>query len=408
VLLATVLLLALAAAACSDDGSDGDDDAAPVEESTTTSAPSDVAPLPDEIIDYASEQYADGQNWLCHPDDADENVCDRDLTTTVVAADGTAEIVEHEAAEDPPVDCFYIYPTISADPELNSDLEPADGQEIRAAVNQVARLSSVCEVYAPVYRQMTLASLTQRLSGTAEDADMEAAREMTYGDVRDAFFHYLANDNDGRGVIVVGHSQGAGLLTELIAEEVAGNEALTDRLVAAYLLGTTLPVPDAGEGEPFDGIPLCQAPDDIGCVVSYVSYAASEPPGADALFGLTQDAGTVAACTNPAALSGPAALDGANALVPYFSAEEGAALAPNTAVTTPWVSVTGVLTGVCEMRGDRHVLEVTLLGDPTDERDRLLGGGLPATWGLHLADANLAMGNLEALAAAQAASYTDG
>jgi hypothetical protein len=53
------------------------------------------------------------------------------------------------------------------------------------------------------------------------------------------------------------------------------------------------------------------------------------------------------------------------------------------------------------MRGDRHVLEVTLLGDPTDERDRLLGGGLPATWGLHLADANLAMGNLEALAAAQ-------
>jgi hypothetical protein len=197
---ASVLVLLFGAASCSDDGGDEADDAAPSSEATTTStAPADVAPLPDEIVGYTSDQYAGGQNWLCHPD-ADENVCDRDLTTTLVAPDRSSEIVEHEAAEEPVIDCFYVYPTISADPGLNADLEPAEGEEIRATLNQVARLSSACEVYAPVYRQMTIASLTQRISGTADEADMEAAREMTYGDVRDAFFHYLANDNDGRGV----------------------------------------------------------------------------------------------------------------------------------------------------------------------------------------------------------------
>jgi hypothetical protein len=398
--LVAITIISLAATACAS-GDDGGADAAAT--STTEAAP-DVAPLPDDVVGYSSDQYGDGKNWLCHPDDADENVCDRDLTATVVALDGTTEIEEHAQAEDPAIDCFYVYPTISADPGLNSDLEPHESQEIRTVVNQVARLSSVCEVYAPVYRQMTVGSLLQRFGGDSDQAAMDAARDTTYGDVRDAFRHYMANDNDGRGVILVGHSQGAGLLTELITQEIDGNDAYTDRLVSAFLLGTSLPAgedDEPGTTAAFESIPLCEAVDQIGCVVTYASYPASEPPADDALFGATQDPPGVAACTNPAALGG-----GSATLTPYFTSAEGSALAPGATVDTPWVSVSGALTAECVLRNGRLVLEVTLLDDPTDVRDRELRGGLPANWGLHLADANLAMGDLEALAASQAAAYT--
>jgi hypothetical protein len=167
--------------------------------------------------------------------------------------------------------------------------------------------------------------------------------------------------------------------------------------VGAYLLGTSLPT-DTDGGSPFVDLPLCESADDIGCVVSYASYSASEPPGDDALFGRTDQGPAV--CTNPASLEG-----GSGDLSPYFTAAEGANLAPGIAVATPWVSVRGALTAECVETNGRQYLQVTLGGDPTDVRDRELRGGLPPTWGLHLVAANVAMGNLESLAASQAAAY---
>jgi hypothetical protein len=373
--------------------------------------------LPDGYEGYTSEQYGGGRNWLCHPalteePTADENVCDRDLTATIVRPDLTTEVEPHEQAVEPAVDCFYVYPTISNDPGLNADLEPDDTQEIRALVNQVARLSSVCEVYAPVYRQLTIGSLLQRMGGSEVDqAAMDDAYQTAYGDVLDAWTHYVANDNDGRGVILVGHSQGAGMLRRLVREEIDTEPVLRDRLVAAYLLGTDFPVP-VGEdvGGELTEIPLCRAADQVGCVVAYASFPASLPPDDTALFGTVDDdpatpddesAGMESACVNPAALAG-----GSGTLIPYFTAEESSdALADLPAVDTPWVSLRDALTGECVDRDGHHVLEVTVNGDPTDIRDRNLSGGLPANWGLHLADVNLAMGNLEILAASQADAY---
>src|SRR5829696_6478320 len=177
---ATLVLVALLVAACTDDGGDeadtGDTDSATSSTAADSTETSDgttttvgATALPVGYEGYTSDQYADGRNWLCHPADADENVCDRDLDATLVYPDGTTEVEAHTKADDPPIDCFYVYPTISTDPGLNSDLEPADGQEIRTVVNQAARLNSTCEVYAPVYRQLTLGSLLRRVGG--EDLD---------------------------------------------------------------------------------------------------------------------------------------------------------------------------------------------------------------------------------------------
>jgi hypothetical protein len=152
---ATVLALALVAAACS--GGDDDDSASrdEAEDATTTT---EAAALPEGYEGYTSERYADDANWLCKPGKQDD-VCARDLDATSVAADGSTEVVSHEVAEDPAIDCFYVYPTISTDPGPNSDLVPAEPEEINTVYNQAARLTSSCRMFAPLYRQLTLSMI---------------------------------------------------------------------------------------------------------------------------------------------------------------------------------------------------------------------------------------------------------
>jgi len=61
-----------------------------------------------------ANDYSDDKAWLCRPGRKGD-ACDIDLTTTVVAADGTT--TREAFAPDPkaPIDCFYVYPTISTD-----------------------------------------------------------------------------------------------------------------------------------------------------------------------------------------------------------------------------------------------------------------------------------------------------
>src|SRR5262249_975974 len=179
---------------------------------------------------YRSPLYADPANWLCRPDKDD--VCDHDLDATIVKANGHTSIERWRPARHPKFDCFYVYPTISTDPGHNSDRVPGADQELSVVRQQAARLGSVCRVFAPVYRQITLTSL---LAGTTTPSDAA----MAYADVLDAWKHYVANDSDGRGVLLIGHSQGASLLTALIKNEIDPNPDLRGRLVSAMLLGTS-------------------------------------------------------------------------------------------------------------------------------------------------------------------------
>ncbi|HET8619330.1 MAG TPA: DUF3089 domain-containing protein [Acidimicrobiales bacterium] len=398
-----VAALALAAAACSG-GGDGDEAGdGPGGDAATTSEP---AALPAGWEGYSSATYADDAHWLCKPGIADD-VCSRDLDATAVAADGTTEVEPHEAAEDPAVDCFYVYPTVSEDPTPNSDLVPAEGQEINTVYNQAARLTSSCRLYAPVYRQVTLSMI-----GGGAGADRAAIGATAYGDVVDAFKHYVANDSDGRGFVLIGHSQGAGMLSRLIADEIDGEPLLRDRLVSAYILGSSVHVP-AGEvvGGVFDEVPLCEEPDQVGCVVSYATFRATAPPEAGAFFGRASDVGP-AACVNPADLAG-----GPAALHPYFlvdgrasgllggTSQPFADPARTSGITTPWVTYPGLLEAECVTQGDLTYLSLTVNGDPADPRTDDIEGDLPGGWGLHIVDANIAMGDIEDLVASQAAAY---
>jgi hypothetical protein len=391
---ALLIVIALALAGCSgsestDSGTS--DDAEAGGDGTSTTAP----PAVDPYGGHQSETYADLAVWMCHPD-LDRDACD-DLDATAVAADGSTEVQEHVAAEDPAIDCFYIYPTISTDPGANSDLVPSEDQEIRAVRNQVARMNEVCEVYAPVYRQRTLTALT----GSVEDDP--GTRDLAYNDVLDAWKHYISNHNEGRGVVLVGHSQGSGLLTRLIAEEIDTNDELRPRLVSAYLLGSSVAVPE-GEvvGGAFQNVPLCTSAGETGCVVTYASFRSTAPPPADSFFGRTRDGNGVAGCVNPAALV--AGQDGGRVTsVPYFVAAD--TIDTGIEVDTPWVTYPDFLEVECVSRDGFNYLEVTVNGDPSDPRTDDIAGDLTPVWGLHLVDANLTMGDQVALLGMQAEAF---
>jgi hypothetical protein len=112
-----------------------------------------------------------------------------------------------------------------------------------------------------------------------------------------------------------------------------------------------------------------------------------------------------AACVNPAALGGGsgalhAYLSSAGRSIVGSSAEAPAWVTPAKPIDTPFVSVPGLLTAQCVDNGKFSYLEITVHGNPADPRaddiagDVMANGQVNPSWGLHLIDVNLAMGNL--------------
>lgn len=354
--------------------------------------------------------FADPQNWLCRPDNP--RACDVDLSTTIVNSDGSTAMQRWAAREDAPVDCFYVYPTVSLDTTPNSDMN-AGPEEYNVVRSQFARLGSECRTFAPLYRQVTLTALRANMSGGGQAAAPD--REMPYRDVLDAWNYYLENHNEGRGVILIGHSQGAGVLSRLIINEIEGRDIQT-RVISAMLLGATAQVPEGEEvGGTFKHMPVCTNGDQTGCIVSYVSFRSDVPPATNSLFGRNGQ-GSRAICTNPAQLAnGSNQLDArlSNAAAEGFSSNtQSPWVEGSTTINTPFVSVPGLLSAECVNNGQFSYLEITVNADTSDPRtDTISGdvmnadGSINAGWGLHLIDVNAAMGDLVTLAGRQARAY---
>jgi hypothetical protein len=324
--------------------------------------------------------------WLCSPQ-SKSDPCDYGLKSTLVKADGTRSTKSYAAARHPKVDCFYVYPTVSDQKATNATL--AKDPEIKAiATYQASRFRQDCRVWAPMYRQVTL-------QGIADPSNVSAlGAGIAYKSARAGFDDYIKHFNHGRGFVLIGHSQGSFVLKQLIADEIDKRPALRRRMVSALLLGGNV------TNTEFKHVRACAKAGQTGCIVAWSMF--HDPPPADALFGRTTAAGQRVVCTSPGALGS------SSKLVPFaptlpFPGTIGIGLAifePNhpTGVSTPWYSEPGVLTGSCATTADgASYLKVD-------------GSTLPvpvpaATWGLHLGDVNLALGNLTTIAQKQIAAY---
>ena len=233
--------------------------------------------------------------WLCKPGLAN-NPCTPNLRTTVLSPTETRlATVGFQRARRPRYDCFYVYPTVSSQPGLQAD-KSIDPELRSIALYQAARYSAGCRVYAPVYRQLTL-------SGIRNPATTDADRERAYSDVREAWRTYLRRHNHGRGVVLIGHSQGTYMLRELVKREIDPVRRARRRLISAVLLGGNVTVARGRDrGGDFRNVRACRSAGQVGCVVAFSAF--NEPVPAETIFGRAESDRLEVLCTNPAALEG--------------------------------------------------------------------------------------------------------
>ena len=340
--------------------------------------------------------------WLCKPGQSNDP-CRSSLKTTIFSFGKPKKVVNPKLPPSSAFDCFYVYPTVSGQktPVANLNIDP---EEISIAQYQASRFSQVCDVYAPMYRQVTLMAL---FAGGATPQD----RENAFADVRDAWREYRAANPD-RPYILIGHSQGSGMLKRLIAEEIEPNETVRKQMVSALITGSSVAVPKGKTvGGDFKNVPICTKAGQINCVISFATFGQKPPKntyfGKPRTTGLPSGVTYEAACTNPASLANKkyVKLDSMLRDKP-FAGLLGAAAGvmfggtPPTA-KTPWLTPKDRYKAKCVRSNGAHVLMVKPIG-----QSRKLKPAPSASWGLHLVDINLPLGNLIDLVRQQQRTYS--
>lgn len=354
--------------------------------------------------------YTDDSNWLCLPGRNDP--CATNISYSSVAASGKVTVNTPPPPPALPIDCFYIYPTVSTDQGGNSDLIAEDAENNVAKV-QLAPFRPVCNTFAPLYRQVTLKALADAMAGKESQGDMLLA----YRDVMAAWYNYMNTKNAGRGVVLIGHSQGSRVLKTLIQNEIEGSN-MAPKIVAAYLAGNNVLVP-AGKtvGGDFQSTPLCTSASQTGCVIAWTSFRDTAPPPTNSRFGRSNTAGQQVACINPASLTGGWApltplLPTGPGIIPTNAVPQPTWV-PGTTITTPFVTAPGMLSGQCLTEGNASYLAIRTNPNPSpkDKRvdsiggDIMFNGKIDAGWGLHLIDINAVQGNMIELIAAQSQAW---
>ncbi len=166
-----------------------------------------------------------------------------------------------------PVDVFYLHPSAYVGSGWNGSIDDpklAEASDRGGALIQASAFNGCCAVHAPRYRQANL------LAFTHPSPDGQRAIDLAYTDVAAAFHAYLAEHEPDRPFLIAAHSQGSVLALRLVREEISGTP-LRERLVAAYLVGVPLDADALARDLP--DVPICEAPDQTGCIVGWNARA---------------------------------------------------------------------------------------------------------------------------------------
>ncbi len=217
----------------------------------------------DPALAPAAPDYRDPAAWSALPDVEDS-------ADTVPA--GLPDNQANAAA-----DVFFIHPTtyFSAD-SWNAPLDHAESKRwVDELVNpgQASAFNGCCKVYAPRYRQATLASFFPK----SRDTNGAKALDFAYADLERAFDYFLNHYSQGRPFILAGHSQGAHHLKRLLRERIS-NTPLRARLIATYPVGFDY---DMEEMAAMPDIGVCGSPSELGCLVTWNSMSDTAQPFAD-------------------------------------------------------------------------------------------------------------------------------
>ena len=205
----------------------------------------------------AVPNYENLESWAAHPSKTD-SVIDVFYTTE---------------KENLKADVFYIYPTLLTDNKndsWNSDIkDPNQNSVVRniAIRYQASAWANAGRIYSPLYRQVHYRSFYEPYTSNGG----KKAGEIAYDDIRRAFIFYLEKFNQGRPIIIAGHSQGAYHCKTLLKEFFDGKE-LQNQLVAAYIPGTRVDINE------FNTIHALKDPVDIKGYLSWNTFRINKKP----------------------------------------------------------------------------------------------------------------------------------
>lgn len=322
--------------------------------------------------------YAKDDMWLCKPGQSPNRCLELNQSITYVYPDNRQVLYSHITAAAPTFDCFYLYPTVDADEKPGNTAQVSDVAASNALFNQAARFTELCNIYAPFYRQMTMG--TYRLGAYRNTT----FHDIAYRDVSEAFSQYLL-ESGNRPFVLMGHSQGAHMVLELLARRFENNPELRKRLISALVIGPLgkLRRPEAAIiPDSYANIPLCTHVRQTGCIVTFDTVAGG---GAEAR------AADKRPCVNPTHLGGdPGVLE----TVIFPTAGSG--------FETPWVGYAGRFTANCDTDG------YLAIDAPTDMTEPVPGLQLiqdvVGSNSFHVADFNWTIGDLLRVIAIQAKS----
>jgi len=224
----------------------------------------------------ATPEYSDEASWAALP-------------WRVSGADAVPKGVARLQPLD--VDVFFVHPTTYfGDAGWNG---PTDGWLTRLVTEvtlrgQASAFNAAGRIYAPRFRQMTLA-------GFDEPQVRPEALAVAYSDVRRAFEFFLDHWSEGRPLILAGHSQGSRMVLRLLDEYFQKEGPLRARLVAAYPVGARV-WSGAYERAEFD-VPVCESPTQTGCLVTWRTLA--EGTSLDVDDNVDEEKDGVTMCVNP-------------------------------------------------------------------------------------------------------------
>lgn len=192
------------------------------------------------------------------------------LPTLKDSADGVPPGIKPGLQHEHEVDVFFVHPTtFDKGKAWNANLGDSalnlvtDQYAIR---HQASIFNAAGRIYAPRYRQLNLGGFY-----SPDTTSMKRGVSLAYQDVRTAFMHYLERWNEGRPIIMAGHSQGARHVQALLKEFFDG-KALQDQLVAAYAPGWPF------AAEMFEHIPVCENPSQTACIAGWASWREGTKP----------------------------------------------------------------------------------------------------------------------------------
>lgn len=314
-------------------------------------SPASAQTLPPTTANTA--KYADTNRWVCLP--GRDDACSRDLQAKQLLADGSSvPVPAWPLATSSEVDCFYIYPTVTLNLiPGNADPYSGDTSTIDAATAaQAASFGSTCRVFAPQYRQATIGAYA------LPEFVRQLYIQVAASDVLAAFDYYLANYNQGRKIVLIGHSQGGEMLIKLIQARFENSPELRGKLLLGILAGIPVNVPVGQKvGGTFGNVPVCTLPGEVGCFIAFGSYAEGANPAPDTR--IPTPAGQERVCINPATLddvtlSPDARRNGRKMLqgTLLMPAKDSSGFVRDDAQTKSFTRLTGAFSGACTTASD--------------------------------------------------------